>query len=248
MSQRTPVLVADYGLNQYYGGLHDLEARLGALRAAGYDGLERLPAADDASAVSNAALFRRLGMCFATASAPTPDRTIRWAAAFGCDYVWVSAQAREFDAFCRQVRAEGEACAAAGVRVALHNHMGTAVESQEELEAFLRECPECALILDTAHLAAVGGDPVGVVHRYPDRLVQVHFKDWIAEREAVEWYQRGRFCELGAGNIGLDNAAVARALREVGYAGPVAVEQDTHLRDPLEDLRVSREYLRATGF
>jgi sugar phosphate isomerase/epimerase len=247
MEHRTVVLVADYGLNQYYGGLYDLEARLRALQSVGYDGLERLPAHDEPSVVANAAIFRKLGMRFTTASAPSPDLTIRWAAALGCEYVWVSAQAQEFDAFCRQARAQAEACAAAGIRVALHNHMGTAVETQEELEAFLTDCPECGLILDTAHLAAVEGDPVAIVHKYAARLVQVHFKDWVAVAEAPEWYRRGHFCELGAGNIGLDNAAVARALLQVGYAGTVAVEQDTHLHDPLEDLRVSREYLRAAG-
>ncbi len=247
MAPVLPVLVADYGLNQYHGGLYDLEARLRELASIGYVGLERLPARDDSDAVRNAALFRRLGMRFATASSPAPDQTIRWAAAFGCAYVWTTAGAREFDAFCRQVRAQGEACARAGIRVALHNHMGTLVESQDELEAFLAACPACGLILDTAHLAAVGGDPEGIVRRYGNRLAMVHFKDWLHEREAAEWHQRGRFCELGAGNIGLDNAAVVRALRAVGYEGPVAVEQDTHLREPLEDLRVSREYLRVAG-
>jgi len=61
------------------------------------------------------------------------------------------------------------------------------------------------------------------------------------------WPQRGRFCELGAGNIGLDNAAVVKELIAVGYDGWILVEHDTHLRDPLLDLAVSREYLRKAG-
>jgi len=62
------------------------------------------------------------------------------------------------------------------------------------------------------------------------------------------WWERGRFCELGAGNIGLDNIAVMRALADVGYDGWVFVEQDTHLQDPLNDLEISRQYLRDAGF
>jgi sugar phosphate isomerase/epimerase len=58
----------------------------------------------------------------------------------------------------------------------------------------------------------------------------------------------GRFCELGAGNIGMDNAAILRGIVDSGYDGWVFVEHDTHLRDPLEDLAVSREYIRAAGF
>ena len=63
----------------------------------------------------------------------------------------------------------------------------------------------------------------------------------------ADWYERGRFCELGAGNIGLDNKAVLRTLKEVGYDGWVFVEHDTHLQDPLKDLAVSREYIRSAG-
>jgi sugar phosphate isomerase/epimerase len=33
-----------------------------------------------------------------------------------------------------------------------------------------------------------------------------------------------------------------------GYDGWVFVEHDTHLRDPLLDLAVSREYIRQAGF
>ena len=121
------------------------------------------------------------------------------------------------------------------------------METQEQLERFLAARPEAGLIFDTAHLAAAGGDAVGIAGRYRDRIVQVHFKDWLAEREADAWYERGRFCELGAGNIGLDNAAVARALLARGYTGPLCVEQDTHIRDPFLDLRVSRAYLAECG-
>lgn len=238
------VLVADYGMNVYYGGLYDLEERLRALRAIGYDGLERCPGGSDAELIENAAMFHRLGMSFATVSSPSVARTARWAAALGCTYIWADTPGRDLATLCRQVNEQARACSRWGVRVALHNHMGTPVETESELREFMDRCPESGLILDTAHLAAVGGDPVSIVRDLPDRIVQVHLKDWIAERDADVWYERGRFCELGAGNIGLDNAAVVTALRDVGYAGTLAVEQDTHLRDPLEDLALSREYLR----
>jgi sugar phosphate isomerase/epimerase len=92
---------------------------------------------------------------------------------------------------------------------------------------------------------------VEIVNRYSERLTAIHLKDWITLREEVgleNWTQRGRFCELGAGNIGLDNAAVLGALRKVGYDGWIFVEQDTHLQDPLRDLAISREYIRQAGF
>ena len=139
-----------------------------------------------------------------------------------------------------------------GVRTALHNHLGSPVESQAEVEEFLRRCPEVGLILDTAHLAAAAGDPCAIVAKYPGRLVAMHLKDWLVTNPQVSikegWSKRGRFCELGAGNIGLDNLAVMKALVRVGYDGWVFVEHDTHLQDPRRDLAISREYLRRGGF
>lgn len=242
--------VADYGMNVWDGGCYDTEERLIRLKEIGYDGIERLEAVSADQAIYKAARFRRLGLDFATCRGPNPEVTLQWTAALGKAYVWVSAAAREFSDFCRQANIQAAACRRWGIRAGLHNHLGTPVETQEQLEAFLEACPECGLILDTAHLAAAGGDPEGIVRRYAERLTAIHLKDWITLREEVgleNWTQRGRFCELGAGNIALDNAAVLRALPQVGYDGWIFVEQDTHLQDPLTDLAVSREYIRQAG-
>lgn len=241
--------IADYGMNVWDGGVFDYEERWRDLKSIGFEGIERLTPATEADAVRRAGLMHRMGMDFGTVLAPTPELSIQWSAAFGKHYVWTAVTGKDFDTFCRQVNLQAAACLRWGVRAALHNHMGTLVETQRQLEAFLTRCPECGLILDTAHLAAVGGDTLEIVRRYADRLQAVHLKDWLlTQPDALQWYERGRFCELGAGNIGLDNAAVLRALREVGYDGWVFVEHDTHLRDPLQDLAVSREYIRSVIF
>ncbi len=240
--------VADYGMNVWDGGCFDIEERLRRLREVGYDGIERVEACSAADAIEKAARYRRLGMDFGTCRGPNIETSIRWTAGLGKGYVWVGVSAREFGAFCRQAEEHAAACARWGLRAALHNHLGTPVETQEQLDAFLAACPNCGLVLDTAHLAAAGGDPVGVVRRCPDRLVAIHLKDWLVtnpDADLGRWGERGRFCELGAGNIGLDNRAVLRALREVGYEGWVFVEQDTHLRDPFVDLATSLEYIRS---
>ena len=239
--------IADYGMNVWDGGCFDIEQRLKDIKDIGYEGTERLAAVSAADAVAKAALYRRLGMGFATCRAPDIQATIEWTAAFGKDYVWVSVTGKDFDVFCRQAATQAQACARWGLRTALHNHLGSLVESHAEVEAFLAQCPDCGLVLDTAHLAAADGDPVAVVNKYPDRIVSVHLKDWLVTDPEIgleRWPQRGRFCELGAGNIGLDNAAVMRALVDVGYDGWIFVEHDTHLQDPLKDLAVSRQYLQ----
>ena len=47
--------------------------------------------------------------------------------------------------------------------------------------------------------------------------------------------------------MGEQNIKVIEALKSVGYSGWLLVEHDTHLREPAEDLAVSREYIRQLG-
>ena len=243
--------IAEYGLNVWYGGDFDPPARWDDLKALGYDGVERIGAATEADALLAAAALRRARMDFATCRGPNVKLSIRWAAALGKAYVWTDVSGKEFDVFCRNVNYQVAASARWGVQTALHNHLGTLVESQAQLEQFLAQCPDCGLILDTAHLAAADGDPVEIVRKYPGRLTAIHLKDWLLINPDIgldEWWVRGRFCELNAGNVGLDNVAVMKALVDVGYDGWVFVEHDTHLQDPLKDLAISRQVLRDAGF
>lgn len=243
--------IADYGMNVWDGGLFDIEARLEGLKAIGYEGTERLVASSTSDALQKAAAYRRLGMDFALCLGPDAQSTIQWTSALRKDYVWTQVSGRDFDTFCRQVNHQCDMAARWGIRVGLHNHLGSVVESQAQLEAFLANCPNCGLILDTAHLAAADGDGLEIVRKYSDRLVAVHLKDWLVtdtEAGLDRWTQRGRFCELGAGNIGLDNAAILKAVAQTGYSGWVFVEQDTHLQDPFKDLAISRQYIRQAGF
>ncbi|MBT3286722.1 MAG: sugar phosphate isomerase/epimerase [Victivallales bacterium] len=243
--------VADYGMNQWDGGCFDLEQRLLDLRSIGYEGLERLGAASGEEAMANAAVFHRLGMDFGTVRGPEIHHNIQWTCALGKSYIWTQVLGKDFDRFCRQVNRQVGMAAKWGVKVGLHNHLGSLVESQQELEAFLANCPGAGLILDTAHLAAADGDCHEIVAKYADRLVAVHLKDWLVTNPEIgleRWPQRGRFCELGAGNIGLDNATILQKIVVSGYDGWVFVEHDTHLRDPLLDLAVSREYIRQAGY
>ena len=243
--------VADYGMNVWDGALYDYELRQMDLKKIGFDGIERLEAQSASDAVHMAARIHAMGMDFATCRGATPETAIQWTAAFGKKYVWPSAKDKgeDFNTFCRQVNKQVEVCKRWNLKVGLHNHLGSLVETQEQLLAFLDACPECGLILDTGHLAvAEGGDPLYIAENYFDRLVAVHVKEWVSTNpEAEHWYERGYFCELGGGNIPIENEQVVKTLVKKGYDGWVFIEHDTHLRDPLEDLAVSREFLRKAG-
>ncbi len=243
--------VADFGMNVWDGGLYDIEERLEALKKIGYNGTERLEAASPSDALHKAVIYRKTGMDFATCRGPNVQAGIHWTAGLGKEYVWVSVGAKDFDAFCRQVNRQVEVSARFGVKVALHNHLNSPVETQAEVEEFMKRCPGAWIILDTAHLAGADGDALEIAKKYAERIVAMHLKDLIVlDREAgtKNFNQFGRFCELGAGNVGLDNAAILQAVVDRGFAGWTHIEQDTHLQDPLVDLKISREYLRKAGF
>ncbi len=249
--------VADYGMNVWDGGLYDVEERLETLKGIGYDGTERCTAVSESTALQRAALYHRLGMDFSTCLGPDVQTSIQWTAALGKSYVWLavgnmarSDDSPAFDTFCRKVNRFTELCKRWNIRAALHNHLGQIVENQQELEDFLKRCPDCGLVFDTGHLAAAGGDPVEIINKHTDRISAMHVKDWLVTDDSIglnKWGQRGRFVELGAGNIQQDLDGVIKALIDNSYDGWVHVEHDKHLQDPLKDLAISRTFLSERG-
>ncbi len=243
--------VADFGMNVWDGGCFDIQQRLIELKAIGYDGTERLEAVTESEAMHRAAMYRRCGMDFALCRGTTIQNTIEWTAALGKGYVWVTVAGKDFETYCRQAQKQAKASLTYGVKTVVHNHLGQTVESQKHVEEFLASCPDCGLLLDTAHLDGAGGDCMEIVEKYHHRIVALHLKDWVMVDETKglnEWNKRLRFCELGAGRMGDLNARVLKAMVKKGFDGWVCVEQDNHISEPLKDLAVSREYIRKAGW
>ena len=145
-----------------------------------------------------------------------------------------------------------------GVRAVLHPHVGTMIESADELERVLRGCG-IGLCLDTGHLLVGGADPVRLAQEHPDRIAHVHLKDVradLAERVRrgelpyTDAVRDGLYVPLGAGDV--DTEAIVSALEQAGYAGWYVLEQDTILvsdptgtpQDPRAAVQTSLDYLR----
>lgn len=242
--------VADYGMNVWYGGLYDIEERLLDLKKLGFNGTERLEAASPSDALYKAALYRKLGMDFSTCRGPNVQVTTEWTAALGKNYVWLTPgqidRAVDFEVFCRRSNAMIKACRNWGVTASIHNHMHQRVENQQELEDFLNACPDAGIVFDTGHLSMAGGDPVEIVKKYHKRIQVMHLKDvFLPGGVRPDGIKEYRFCELGAGNNGFDNAPVIEMLLQVGWEGWIHIEHDNHLRDPLKDLAVSLNFVKA---
>lgn len=241
--------VADYGMNVYDGDFYSLEERLAMLKSIGYNGIERIEASESAFLLQNAAAYRKMGMAFATARGTKIEQTLSWSCALGCEYVWLTVGPAtrnvNIDVFCRRANKFVEVCKSYGLKAALHNHLGSVIESQDELDYFMKKCPDAALLLDIGHLHGAYGDNMKALEKYYDRLAAIHFKDvFIKNPDAAEWSERLRFCELGGGNSKLDYQSVAQFLKDKKYDKWVLVEHDTHLNPPVEDLAVSLNELK----
>lgn len=117
----------------------------------------------------------------------------------------------------------------AGLVTSYHPHLGSCVESPEQVERLfeytgINFCP------DTAHLEAGGGDSANLISTYGGRIRYVHLKD----------YRDGDFLPLGQGE--LDFGRILNALRDIGYDGWIAVELDAY-EDPKEGARISKRFL-----
>lgn len=144
-----------------------------------------------------------------------------------------------------------------GVRLALHPHFGTLIETSEDIERALDVC-ETGWCLDTGHWLIGGADPARFVAEHGDRVVHVHLKD-VDTRLAPplgagaaalqQATHRGLFVALGEGDAELE--AVLQGLDRCGYDGWLVLEQDTAVNadnrgvsgGPIDDARVSIAFI-----
>ena len=111
-------------------------------------------------------LAHKLGMDFAICRGSNAADTITFSAGLGKEYIWVQSTASDFDTFCRHANHQAELAAQYGLKVGIHNHLGTPVETEEQLEEFLARCPNCYIVFDIGHHHAAGGDPLYIIEKY----------------------------------------------------------------------------------
>ena len=141
-----------------------------------------------------------------------------------------------------------EHCANAGVPMTFHHHMGTAVETEAEIDAVMAHTGEAVgLLLDTGHLVFAGGDNASVIEKYGKRINHVHTKDIrqtilnSLDRNAESFLDcvlKGVFTVPGDGMIDYDD--IMQRLFDVGYEGWVIIEaeQDPAKANPLEYAKI----------
>ncbi len=139
-----------------------------------------------------------------------------------------------------------------GMRAVFHPHVGTFVETRNEIDRLcaLTDPELLGLCPDTGHLAYAGVDPESIFVDYASRVWYVHLKDVdaaaleIVRAERLDFaaaVQRGLFVPLGDGCVDMDR--IFGSLRAASYDGWIIVEQDAP-SDPIYAAKRSRAFLK----
>lgn len=150
-----------------------------------------------------------------------------------------------------------DAAEAQGVTVSLHSHVGTMVETQDDVDHILNGT-NVDFCFDTGHMFIGGVDPVEFVHEHTGRISHAHLKDVSLDRarrvQAGEqaYYDAvvdGMYQPLGQGDI--DIASIVGTLLRAGFDGWFTLEQDTVVQSdpapgtgPIVQARDSLTYLK----
>jgi inosose dehydratase len=143
------------------------------------------------------------------------------------------------------------------VQAVLHPHVGTMIETGEEVQQVL-DGSWISLCLDTGHLLIGGTDPAELARQAPARIAHLHLKDVDSTIAAKvrsgrltysEAVRGGMYRPLGTGDV--DVPAIVESVRARGYDGWYTLEQDTILTEeprgegPVADVQSSADYLRS---
>lgn len=163
----------------------------------------------------------------------------------------------QWAAFGAGVEALAQFAAAQGITLVYHHHMGTIVETEDEIDRLMAVTgPATHLLLDTGHCRFGGGDPARLARRHMARVGHIHAKNVrpaiMAEvrdqgLSFLQGVRRGVFTVPGDSEGGVDFAPVLKTAAEHGYSGWLVIEaeQDAALRNPFRYQSLGLKSLKA---
>ena len=160
---------------------------------------------------------------------------------------------KEWKQFCQRLDQVADHLQKQGLKMAYHHHMGTVIQSEDEVDRMMASTSKVGLLLDSGHLTFAGGDPLRALERHAKRIVHVHCKDVRRDRLAHARKQDMSFLDAVLGDVfavpgdgSIDFDPILRALAGHGYAGWLVVEadQDPAKAHPLTHARLGHDCLR----
>ncbi|AQZ51490.1 myo-inosose-2 dehydratase [Martelella mediterranea] len=155
------------------------------------------------------------------------------------------------------VEALAQYAADQGIALVYHHHMGTIVETEDEIDRLMANTgPAARLLLDTGHCLFGGGNPERLAAKHMARVGHIHAKNVrsaIARRvrdenlSFLEGVRRGVFTVPGDAEGGVDFAPVLKIAADAGYQGWLVIEaeQDPDVRNPFEYQSLGLKSLKA---
>jgi inosose dehydratase len=133
----------------------------------------------------------------------------------------------------------------AGLGTGLHQHTGTAVDSEEEVYTVMNavDTRHCKFAPDVGQLQKGGSDAAKVVKDFVGILVHMHLKDFVGGQ-----YFAG-YCPLGQGKV--DLVSVLNTSEGAGHPVNIMVELDRAANTPitaLETAQTSKAFLVKQGY
>lgn len=169
--------------------------------------------------------------------------------------------ADEMKAFGAKVEDIAQYCADQGIELVYHHHMGTVVETPDEINAFMAATgPATKLLFDAGHcyFGSNGQDPAPVLAKFADRVSHFHAKNVRPDvmkqvRETglsfMDGVRAGVFTVPGDTEGGVDFAPLLQVLANKGYEGWIVIEaeQDPEQRNPFEYQSMGLASLKQTA-
>ena len=161
----------------------------------------------------------------------------------------------QWDLLCTGLNKLGEIALKRGMKLTFHHHMGTVVQTEDEIDKLMAGTDPALmnLLFDSGHLSFAGIDPVAVLQKHVGRVAHVHLKDIRPEIVAkvkaehlsfLQAVRLGAFTVPGDGSV--DFAPLFAILDKANYEGwfVVEAEQDPALANPFEYALTARKYIK----
>ena len=150
----------------------------------------------------------------------------------------------EFKPYGEKLTLFAEWCDHEGMPISFHHHMGTAIETERDLDLLMRNSDKAvSLLYDPGHMAFANGNVYEIIERHGHRISHFHAKDVRSnivselkrdQESFLDAVLKGAFTVPGDGSLDFDH--LIQQLMNFNYEGwfVVEAEQDPELAPPFE--------------
>lgn len=162
---------------------------------------------------------------------------------------------QEWNRLCAGLETLGELALEKDMHIVYHHHMGTGVQTAEEIDRLMEKTDpdKVSLLFDTGHLVFSGENPLDIYKKHKERIKHIHLKD--IRKEQAEWVRKEHISFLDAVKAGtftvpgdgmIDFKPIVDEIVASNYEGwfVVEAEQDPAKANPFIYAKKARAYIK----